>query len=46
MPSATPIADDIGAENGRNACAATPAHSACASGPVKRDFSSAAGSPE
>ena len=46
MPRATPIADDIGAENGRNACAATPAHSACAAGRVKRAFSSAAGSPE
>ena len=42
----TPTAADIGEENGRNACAATPANRARASSVANTRASSAAGSPE
>src|SRR5258708_1464618 len=43
VPSATPIAEDIGEANGRKAWAATPAHSARAGSEDHRRPSTAAG---
>ena len=43
VPRATPIADDMTAFSGRNACAATPANNACASSDDQRRASSEAG---
>ena len=45
VPRVTPMAADIGEPNGRNACAATPAKSARASGVVNRRATSATGIP-